>query len=234
MNHISAKVAARSAVSALVAAVAAAALAGCSSPSTTNAATSPTGRVSAQSSAAAGGSSTASASGVGTPAASATAGQGNGGSGSSGTAECTDAQLKVTTSPASSASQHDGVIAVFTNTSGSDCSVRGYPGAAVTDHFDKGIVLNATWTSTGFIGGQYPGPVTIVLKPGAAASTILEWLNAPPNGQTPVGANCPGMDGGLLLITPPDTKQSTSFPVPDICGSFQAHPLVAGTSGWLR
>lgn len=122
-------------------------------------------------------------------------------------------------------------ILVFTNTGSASCSVEGYPGAGVTDK-PGDVVLNATRQQTGYMGGEYPSPATIVLKPGGAASTVLEWLDAPQNGQAPVGANCPGMDGGKVLITPPNTQQSTSFSAPpDLCSGFEVHPLVAGSSG---
>jgi hypothetical protein len=110
--------------------------------------------------------------------------------------------------------------------------VKGYPGAGVTDHFDKVVVLNATRSQSGYVGGQYSSPVTITLAPGAVASTVLEWLDAPLNGQTPVGANCPGMDDGKLLITPPNTTASTSFSAPaNLCADFSVHPLIPGSSG---
>jgi hypothetical protein len=148
-----------------------------------------------------------------------------------GISACTDADLKVSTTSAGAGLGHVGWILVFTNTGSVSCSVEGYPGAGVTDK-PGGVVLNATRQRTGYLGGQYPGPATIVLKPGGAASTMLEWIDAPPNGQTPVGANCPGMDGGKVLVTPPNTRQSTPFPAPaDLCSAFEVHPLIAGTSG---
>ena len=66
------------------------------------------------------------------------------------------------------------------------------------------------------------------------AATLLEWTDMPLHGGTPVGANCPGMDGGKLLITPPNTTQSTAFPAPYVCvGYFVVHPLIPGSSGRL-
>ncbi|HWG23962.1 DUF4232 domain-containing protein [Actinospica sp.] len=148
-----------------------------------------------------------------------------------GTPACGETELKVTTVSSGAALGHAGWVVVITNTGSVPCSVEGYPGAGVTDTPGQ-VVLNATRTQRGYMGGQYPSPATIVLKPGSAASTVLEWLDAPPNGETPVGANCPGMDSGKVLITPPNTRQSTPFPAPgNLCSGFEVHPLVPGTSG---
>ncbi|MBR7828257.1 DUF4232 domain-containing protein [Actinospica sp. MGRD01-02] len=126
---------------------------------------------------------------------------------------------------------HVAWIVVFTNVASASCSIKGYPGAAVTDAPGQ-VVLNATRAQAGYMGGQYPSPATIVLAPGKTASTVLEWVDSPANGQTPVGANCPGMDGGKVLITPPNTTRSTAFAAPgDLCSQFEVHPLVVGGSG---
>jgi hypothetical protein len=150
----------------------------------------------------------------------------------SGTSACANGQLSVHYVSAGAAAGHTGYILTFTNTSSSSCTVQGYPGAGVTDHFDKVVVLNATRSLGGYMGGGYSSPATITLAPGAVASTVLEWLDAPLNGQTPVGADCPGMDDGKLLITPPNTTASTSFSAPaNLCAGFYVHPLISGSSG---
>jgi Protein of unknown function (DUF4232) len=151
-----------------------------------------------------------------------------------GTPACTDNQLKVSLKSAGVASGHEGDILVFTNTSSTACTVDGYPGAAVTDNPGQ-VVLNATRELSGFMSeGQYPTPHPIRLLSGATAATLLEWIDNPLHGGTPVGANCPGMDGGKLLITPPNTTKSTAFPPPRICvGYFVVYPLIPGTSGRL-
>ena len=151
-----------------------------------------------------------------------------------GKSACTNGQLKVGIKSAGVASGNEGDILVFTNTSDKACTVDGYPGAAVTDQPGQ-VVLNATRELSGFMSeGQYPAPHPITLAPGAAAATLLEWIDNPLHGGTPVGANCPGMDGGKLLITPPNTTRSTAFPAPMICiGYFVVYPLIPGTSGRL-
>ena len=151
-----------------------------------------------------------------------------------GTSACTNGQLKVGIRSAGVASGNEGDILVFTNTSTKACTVDGYPGAAVTDQPGQ-VVLNATRELSGFMSeGQYPAPHPITLAPGAAAATLLEWIDNPLHGGTPVGANCPGMDDGKLLITPPNTTRSTAFQAPMICiGYFVVYPLIPGTSGRL-
>jgi hypothetical protein len=143
-------------------------------------------------------------------------------------------RLKVGVKSAGVASGNEGYVLVFTNTSTKACTVDGYPGAAVTDKPGQ-VVLNATRELSGFMSeGQYPAPHPIALAPGAAAATLLEWIDNPLHGGTPVGANCPGMDGGKLLITPPNTTRSTAFPAPLVCvGYFVVYPLIPGTSGRL-
>jgi hypothetical protein len=223
-------------VSVLGAVVAAATLSGCTS-STQTAASGPSSKTSASSSAtgstAAGGTAGASStatSGTGSQATD-TSGAGTGASSSAGTGSCTDAELNVTMSSAGAASGHVGWVLVFTNTGSTPCSVEGYPGVGVTDQ-PGGVVLNAQREQFGDIGAQYPTVGPVELAPGKAASTILEWVDAPVNGQAPVGANCPGMDSGKVLVTPPNTTQSTAFPAPaDLCALLEIHPLVPGTTG---
>lgn len=174
---------------------------------------------------------------------SASSGGGSGGNGSNGDGSngdgsdhgvpaCSAAHVVVELARFGAASGHEDYILLFTNNGSSTCSLTGYPGAGVTDQPGQ-VVVDAAWTQTGFIGGSYPAPAPVVLTPGAVASTVLEWVTLPPDGQTPVGANCAGMDGGKLLITPPNTAQSTAFPAPGgLCDAgFMVHPLVSGDSG---
>lgn len=145
-------------------------------------------------------------------------------------AACGNDQLSVQLTKPDASAGHRGLVLLFTNTSGSSCTISGYPGAAVTDKPGQ-VVLNAQRSLAGYEGGA-AGVTTVTLAPGAHASDVIEWLGFPPDGQTPVGANCPGMDGGSLLITPPNTAKASSFNSPsDLCADFSVHPVVAGTSG---
>jgi hypothetical protein len=166
-----------------------------------------------------------------------TAGTGSAGSGtgsvnaaSAGTAACGNGQLSVQLTMPDAAAGHRSRVVLFTNTSGSSCTISGYPGAAVTDKQGK-VVLDAQRSLTGYEGGA-AGVTTVTLSPGGHASDVIEWLGFPTDGQDPVPANCPGVDGGSLLITPPNTTKATSFSSPsDLCAHFLVHPVVAGTSG---
>lgn len=216
---------AMTAASVLGTVLAATALTGCTSTSSTTAA-GDTSSATASTSASTTSPSTTTTATAATAAATATTANANPGAGS-----CTGAQLRITETSTGAASLHTGWIVVFTNTGSASCTIEGYPGAGVTDTPGQ-VVLNATRQQVGFIGGQYPTPAPIKLAPGQSASTVLEWVDAPDNGQAPVGANCPGMDSGKVLITPPDTTRSTAFPAPaDLCTAFKVHPVVAGTSG---
>lgn len=157
-------------------------------------------------------------------------GTGSANGAASGVAACGNDQLSVQLTMPDASAGHSSRVLLFTNTSGSSCTISGYPGAAVTDKPGQ-VVLDAKRSLTGYEGGA-AGVTTVTLSPGGHASGLIEWLDHPTDGQTPVGANCPGMDGGSLLITPPNTTKASSFSSPtDLCADFSVHPVVAGTSG---
>ena len=157
-------------------------------------------------------------------------GTGSANDASSRAAACGNGQLSVQLTMPDSSAGHRSRVLLFTNISGSSCTISGYPGAAVTDKPGK-VVLDAQRSLTGYEGGA-AGVTTVTLSPGGHASDVIEWLGFPTDGQEPVGANCPGMDGGSLLITPPNTTKAASFNSPsDLCADFSVHPVVAGTSG---
>jgi hypothetical protein len=157
-------------------------------------------------------------------------GTGSANGASSGAAACGNDQLSVQQTMPDASAGHRSLVLLFTNTSGSSCTISGYPGAAVTDKQGR-VVLNANRSLAGYEGGA-AGVTTVTLSPGGHASSVIEWLGFPTDGQAPVGANCPGMDGGSLLITPPNTRKTSSFSSPsDLCADFSVHPAVAGTSG---
>lgn len=183
------------------------------------------------------------AAGAGTVSQTASAGAGGSSSGGAGggatgsadgdssrAAACANDQLRVQLTTPDASAGHRGLVVIFTNASGTSCTISGYPGAAVTDRPGQ-VVLNARRSLAGYEGGA-AGVTTVTLSPGGHASDVIEWLGFPADGQTPVGANCPGMDGGSLLITPPNSTKASSFDSPsDLCADFSVHPVVAGTSG---
>jgi hypothetical protein len=149
---------------------------------------------------------------------------------SSGSNACGGAQLTVKLTDEDAGLGHRSVVLLFTNDGSASCTLTGYPGAAVTDSGGK-VVVNALRSLSGYEGGA-TSVTTVTLAPGGEASAVLEWLAAPAGGQSPTAANCPGMDGGRLLITPPNTTAAASFSVPqDLCQGFAVHPVVSGASG---
>jgi hypothetical protein len=170
---------------------------------------------------------------------SAAGGNGNSGDNGSGTStqaagggagDCTGGELSLKIDQGSSGMGHTGSVLVFTNTGSSTCTLSGYPGAEVTDDGDYNWAsrMNATRV-TGSVA-----VAAVSLSPGSSASAMLEWdVNpSPGSGDTPNAANCAGMAGGYLEITPPNTTATTkSDPPLNMCTELQVFPVVAGTSG---
>jgi hypothetical protein len=124
-------------------------------------------------------------------------------------------------------------VLVFTNSGSSTCTLTGYPGATVTNNgqYNFAPYVNAQRTLRGYLGGA-SAVTTVSLAPGGTASAVLEWLDAPTDGSEPNAANCPGMAGGYLEITPPNTTVASKFDPPtDMCTDIQIHPVVSGSSG---
>jgi Protein of unknown function (DUF4232) len=216
---------------------AAAALSGCSS-STTSTASSSGATVSTSTSAAATAAATATTGDVvsvsASTGASATTTTGNGGSAqNAGGSACANGKVSVKLGSEDASTSHRGLVLLFTNTGSSTCTLIGYPGATVTDSGMSNFapLVNATRTLTGFEGGA--SAISMVsLAPGGSASALLEWEGFPANGEPASAANCYGMAGGYLEITPPNTTASTRFDPPDdMCQAVQIHPVVPGSSG---
>lgn len=143
---------------------------------------------------------------------------------------CGGAQLTVKLTGGDAGMGHRGVVLLFTNDGSAPCTLTGYPGAAVTNSGGK-VVVNASRSLSGYEGGA-ASVTTVTLAPGGQASAVLEWLAVPAGGQSPTAANCPGLDGGRLLITPPNTTKASSFGAPqDLCQGLAVHPVVGGASG---
>jgi hypothetical protein len=160
-------------------------------------------------------------------------GSGSSASASPGTADasaCTGSVLSLKIKQGSSGMGHTGSVLVFTNTGSKTCTLNGYPGADVTDNgqYNWASLMNATRVSGGVAVN------TVSLKSGASASAMLEWdvTPRPGAGDAPNAANCAGMAGGYLEITPPNTKATKrSLPPENMCTSLQVFPVVAGTTG---
>jgi uncharacterized protein DUF4232 len=205
----------------------AAALGGCASKAGTGAAAGATQSVTIVTSASAG--STGAASSTATT----TATTGNGGGTSTqaaggGTASCTGSQLSLKINQGSSGMGHTGSVLVFTNTGSTACTLYGYPGADVTE--DGSYNFEPRMNATRVSGGT--AVKTVTLAPGSSASAMLEWGVNPVGGGSANAANCPGMDGGYLEVTPPNTTDTIkSDPPANMCTDLQVYPVVAGTAG---
>jgi Protein of unknown function (DUF4232) len=161
---------------------------------------------------------------------------GNGGSAQNagaGADACATGKVSVKLGATDVSSTHKGLVLLFTNTGSSTCTLTGYPGATVTDSGMSNFapLANATRALAGFEGGA-SAVTTVSLTPGGTVSALLEWEDFPANGEPPSAANCFGMAGGYLEITPPNTTASTRFDPPDdMCQAIQIHPVVPGSSG---
>lgn len=223
-----------------------AALSGCGSSTTSTASGGATQSVTAQAStavstsasASAANSATASAS-MGTEASASATGTATGNASSAqnsgaGSNACATGKVSVKLGSSDAAAGHRSMVLLFTNTGSSTCTLTGYPGATITnsgmDNFSP--YINAQRTLSGYEGGA-AAVTTVTLSPGGSVSALLEWdADTNPSGQTPNAANCAGMDGGYLEITPPNTTVYTRFDPPeDMCTDLLIHPVVTGTSG---
>jgi len=151
-----------------------------------------------------------------------------------GSDACATGKVSVKLGTEDAGAGHRGMVLLFTNTGSSTCTLTGYPGATITnsgmDNFSP--YINAQRTLAGYEGGA-AAVTTVTLSPGGSVSALLEWdADTDPSGQTPNAANCAGMDGGYLEITPPNTTVYTRFDPPaDMCTDLLIHPVVTGTSG---
>ena len=145
-----------------------------------------------------------------------------------GASSCTGSHISVKIDQGSSGMGHTGSVLVFTNTGSSTCTLYGYPGADVTNdgQYNFASYMNATRVSGGMT------VKTVSLSPGSSASAMLEWDVNPTNGEPASAANCAGMAGGYLEITPPNTTATDkSDPPLDMCAGLEVFPVVAGTTG---
>jgi hypothetical protein len=137
---------------------------------------------------------------------------------------CRQGDLTVSAGRSIAATGHVGVTILFRNDSRAGCTLEGYPGVAGLDQQGRQAV-QATRSANGYLGGAY-GIRTIMIAPGAAASSMVEGTDVP-SGMATSCATYPA-----LLVTAPSHTDShvvhVSFPG---CSGIQVHPVVVGTSG---
>lgn len=136
---------------------------------------------------------------------------------------CNNNSLLVTNAASEGATGHGSAILLFKNTSGSTCTLYGYPGLDAIDSTGH-VLAHAARTLSGFAGG--PGVErTVSINPGLYASAVVEWMNFNPS----TSGAC--TFSSAVNATPPNTSHTVRLPLKtSICG-LQIHPVVGGASG---
>jgi hypothetical protein len=138
---------------------------------------------------------------------------------------CGSSQIAVTAAepPGGAAAGHNGVVLRFLNNSHHTCVLYGYPGVDGTNRGGHSLG-HAVRTKDGYLGGchcsTYGG---VRLRPGQSASALVEGDIG--DG----GPDCTRFKG--LLVTPPNTFNSTPVEQAPYSCNFQVHPVVPGTTG---
>ena len=156
-----------------------------------------------------------------TPTAGSTAPTGSGtqtSNGGSALAACATSQLKVAqVNPSLGAGQYYSTI-VFTNTSGTTCTLAGFPGVSY-------VVANGVQSGPAAVRSGGPGS-TVTLKPGGTASSVLHDSNGI-SGYTPQQCDLTKALG--LRIYPPNQKAALFIPwVHEHCAGKTINPLSIG------
>jgi hypothetical protein len=148
---------------------------------------------------------------------------------------CANDQVAVTDSGGGAGLGHEDQILVFTNTSTTTCTLRGYPGVAGLNASGQEQV-EAARTPDGYMGGLAPGTTTlpfVSLAPGRVASAVAEGTDNPLGSQP-----CPYYP--FLLVTPPNLTEQIRVEVSGLgteptglpgCTTIEVHPVVAGITG---
>ncbi|MFB9235760.1 DUF4232 domain-containing protein [Plantactinospora siamensis] len=149
------------------------------------------------------------------------------GPGGGAAARCALRQLRVTIGQADAGAGHWGLPLVFTNSGGTACELKGYPGVAGLNAAGR-QVTQARREASGYLGGLAGNatPPLVRLAPGASAAALLEGSNVPRGTAT----DCPQYAG--LLVTPPDETHSVRLDTGARgCDGLHIHPVVPGTDG---
>lgn len=112
-------------------------------------------------------------------------------------ATCRPSQFRATLTDEQGGVGHIGEVLVLRNRSTAACTVHGYVGLQMLTAAKAPLRTTVVWGS-GYLYSD-PGPVTIVVAPGAAVSGGLEWDHIPGPGD---GSQCP--TSSYLEITPPN------------------------------
>lgn len=130
---------------------------------------------------------------------------------------CGSSQLAVTggNPPQGNAAGHTGVELRFLNNSHHRCILYGYPGADGTNGGRS--IAHAARTPDGYLGGCHCSQLRgVLVGPGQSAYALVE-------GDIGGNGNCDRFSG--LLVTPPNTYDSTPLQLAPHSCDFQVHPV---------
>jgi hypothetical protein len=140
--------------------------------------------------------------------------------GTTGTAlaACASSQLSVTQqNPSVGAGQYNSTL-VFTNTSGTACTLTGFPGVSY-------VAANGVQSGPAAVRTGGPG-TTVTLNPGGTADAVLHDSNGI-SGYTPQQCDLTPVQG--LRIYPPNQKAALFLPwKTSHCAGTSIHPLTIG------
>lgn len=124
------------------------------------------------------------------------------GAASAATPRCTVAKLSAELRRPSAGAGQRGLTLVLTNASRSSCSLFGYPGAQLLSARNQDVPTNVV--------RQRARVRTVVLRPGAGATTTLQWSSVAGPGE-PVTGRCEP-NPARVEITPPNATQHFVLP----------------------
>jgi hypothetical protein len=131
--------------------------------------------------------------------------------------QCSASDMTVTGQPAIGGLGHQGLTLSFTNHAAAPCTLTGYPGAAALNAAGDQTV-QAQRTLNGYLGGcKCSTPPTVVIAPGASATSLIEGDIAGGNGCVAATA---------LLVTPPNMTRATRLTSTLAVCQLQIHPVV--------
>ena len=140
-------------------------------------------------------------------------------------AECTTSQLRLSAGPGGAAAGTDYIPLVFTNVSGTPCSLRGYPGASFVD---------SSGARLGFPADRSQGePVRRVVLPSGGKAHALLGIPATANYSQ---SDCQPRHAAGIRAYPPNQRQSLIVHIKlTVCttdsGRSLIQPVRPGTRG---
>jgi hypothetical protein len=133
------------------------------------------------------------------------------------TSRCTSANLALSTESAGAAAGTHFVSLILTNTSGTDCTLTGFPGVSLLD--GSGAQLGAPADRNTAVSSE-----TLTLKPAESAHAVAGF----PNYQNFPAGQCAGPSTSLKLFPPDDLKALTVAVADYACPGFSVQVFQPG------